>query len=155
MEPETTEKTQVGSRKAEVVTPRIEWEYAPSRESTDIVEVADRYELFIDGEYRKPKSGKYFPTINPATEEELAEVAEAGPEDVDAAVEAARAAFEDGWGRMPGSERAKYIFRIARMIQERSRELAAPGTLAGGQPIKESRVVDRPPRAANLCYYGG
>jgi len=155
MEPETTEKTQVGTRKAEVVTPRIEWEYAPSRESTDIVEVADRYELFIDGEYRKPKSGKYFPTINPATEEELAEVAEAGPEDVDAAVEAARAAFEDGWGRMPGSERAKYIFRIARMIQERSRELAVLETLDGGKPIKESRDVDLPQVAANFFYYAG
>ena len=107
MEPQTTENTEVASRKADVLAPRIEWEYVPSRESTDIVEIADRYDLFIGGEFRKPKSGKYFPTVDPATEETLAEVAEAGPDDVDAAVAAARAAFEDGWGRMPGSERAK------------------------------------------------
>ncbi|HZI38999.1 MAG TPA: aldehyde dehydrogenase family protein, partial [Acidimicrobiia bacterium] len=133
----------------------MEWEYVPSRESTDIVEIADRYDLFIGGEFRKPKSGKYFPTVDPATEETLAEVAEAGPDDVDAAVAAARAAFEDGWGRMPGSERAKYIFRIARMIQERSRELAVLETLDGGKPIKESRDVDLPQVAANFFYYAG
>ncbi|HLU52391.1 MAG TPA: aldehyde dehydrogenase family protein [Acidimicrobiia bacterium] len=155
MEPQTTEKTEVASRKTEVLAPRIEWEYAPSRESTDIVRVADRHDLFIAGEFRKPKSGKYFPTINPATEEELAEVADAGPDDVDAAVAAARAAFDDGWGRMPGSERAKYIFRIARMIQERSRELAVLETLDGGKPIKESRDVDLPQVAANFFYYAG
>src|SRR5690554_1674380 len=155
MEPQTTEKTEVASRKTEVLAPRIEWEYAPSRESTDIVRVADRHDLFIAGEFRKPKSGKYFPTINPATEEELAEVAEAGRDDVDAAVAAARAAFEDGWGRMPGVERAKYSFRIARMIQERSRELAVLETLDGGKPIKESRDVDLPQVTANFFYYAG
>ena len=155
MEPQTTENTEVASRKADVLAPRIEWEYVPSRESTDIVEIADRYDLFIGGEFRKPKSGKYFPTVDPATEETLAEVAEAGPDDVDAAVAAARAAFEDGWGRMPGSERAKYIFRIARMIQERSRELAVLETLDGGKPIRESRDVDLPQVAANFFYYAG
>ena len=155
MEPETTEKTQVGSRKAEVVTPRIEWEYAPSRESTDIVEVADRYELFIDGEYRKPKSGKYFPTINPATEEELASVAEAGAEDVDLAVTAARQAWESSWRDLPGRERAKYLYRIARLLQERSREFAVLETLDGGKPIKESRDVDLPLAAAHFFHYAG
>jgi len=150
-----TQGSEVGSRKTEVVTPRLDWAYASSRESTDIVEVEDRYGLFLDGEFREPKSGKYFPTVNPATEETLAEVAEAGPEDIDAAVAAARGAFENGWGTMPGAERAKYVFRIARMIQERSRELAVLETLDGGKPVKESRDVDLPQVAANFFYYAG
>lgn len=139
----------------DLVVPRIDWSYAPSKESTEIVSVADRNGLFIDGQFRKPKSGKYFETVNPATEESLAEVAEAGPADVDAAVSAARSAFDGGWGSMEGVERAKYVFRIARMIQERSRELAVLETLDGGKPIKESRDVDLPQVAANFFYYAG
>nr|PZN32205.1 MAG: betaine-aldehyde dehydrogenase [Actinomycetota bacterium] len=131
------------------------WEYAPSRESTDIVEIEDRYGLFIDGEFREPKSGKWFDTVNPATEEKLATVAEAGPKDVDDAVKAARAAFEGPWGRMSPSERAKHVFRIARMIQERSRELAVLEVLDGGKPIKEARDVDLPLVAAHFFYYAG
>ncbi|MGA7097026.1 MAG: aldehyde dehydrogenase family protein [Acidimicrobiia bacterium] len=133
----------------------MRWEYATSRESTDIVDVADRYGLFIGGEFVDPKSKKHFPTINPATEEQLSEVAEAGEADVDRAVESARVAFNEVWGPMPGAERAKYVFRIARMIQERSRELAVLETLDGGKPIKESRDVDLPLVAGHFFYYAG
>ncbi|MFZ0626451.1 MAG: aldehyde dehydrogenase family protein [Acidimicrobiia bacterium] len=133
----------------------MRWEYAASRESTDIVDVADRYGLFIDGEFVNPKSKKHFPTINPATEEQLSEVAEAGEADVDLAVASARTAFNEVWGPMPGSERAKYLFRIARMVQERSRELAVLETLDGGKPIKESRDVDLPLAAGHFFYYAG
>jgi aldehyde dehydrogenase (NAD+) len=131
------------------------WEYAASKESTDIVSLDDRYGLFIDGELRAPKSRKHFPTINPATEEELATVAEAGKADVDDAVAAARSAYQNVWGPMAPAERAKYIFRIARMIQERSRELAVLETLDGGKPIKESRDVDLPLVAGHFFYYAG
>ncbi|MFP3914467.1 MAG: aldehyde dehydrogenase family protein [Actinomycetota bacterium] len=148
-------KPEAGSRTSEVLSPQIDWSYDPSRESTEIVTVEDRYGLFIDGEFRKPRSGRYFETVNPASEETLAEVAEAGTADVNAAVSAARTAFEDGWGSMPGGERAKYVFRIARMIQERSRELAVLETLDGGKPIRESRDVDLPQVAANFFYYAG
>ncbi|HEX5936779.1 MAG TPA: aldehyde dehydrogenase family protein, partial [Actinomycetota bacterium] len=100
------------------------WEYADAPESTEIVRLEDRYGLFIGGEFVEPKSGKWFETIDPATEEPLAEVAEAGPEDVDLAVKAARAASEEMWRDLPGSERAKYLYRIARQLQERAREFA-------------------------------
>jgi aldehyde dehydrogenase (NAD+) len=131
------------------------WEYAESRESTEIVEIGDEYGLFIDGEMRAPESGDYFPTINPATEERLAKVAEAGEADVDLAVSAARRAFDGEWGSMPPQERAKLIFRVARMVQERSRELAVLETMDGGKPIKESRDVDLPLVAAHFFYYAG
>ena len=131
------------------------WEYAESRESTEIVGIDDRYGLYIDGEFRAPKSKKHFPTINPANEDQLAEVAEAGPADVSDAVSAARTAYEEVWGSMPGVERAKHIFRIARMIQERSRELAVLETLDGGKPIRESRDVDLPLVAGHFFYYAG
>jgi aldehyde dehydrogenase (NAD+) len=135
--------------------PALEWSYAPSRESSEIVELKPRYGLFIAGKFRAPLSKKYFPTINPATEEELAEVAEANAADIGRAVKAARGAFEDGWGDMPGKERAKYLFRVARMVSERSRELAVLETLDGGKPIKESRDVDLPLVAAHFFYYAG
>ncbi|HEY3428629.1 MAG TPA: aldehyde dehydrogenase family protein, partial [Acidimicrobiia bacterium] len=136
-------------------SPSLEWSYAPSRESSEIVDLEARYGLFIGGKFRAPASKKYFPTINPATEDRLAEVAEANATDVNRAVKAARAAFEDGWGEMPGKERAKYLYRIARMVQERSRELAVLETLDGGKPIKESRDVDLPLVAAHFFYYAG
>jgi aldehyde dehydrogenase (NAD+) len=135
--------------------PPLKWEYATSTEATDILDLEPRYGLFIDGHFVKPKSGKYFKSINPATEETIAEVAEAGDADVDAAVNAARRAHTDVWGPMPGAERAKHIFRIARMIQERSRELAVLETLDGGKPIKEARDVDLPLVAAHFFYYAG
>jgi aldehyde dehydrogenase (NAD+) len=134
---------------------RVPWEYAQARESTDIVRLDDRYGLFIGGEFVEPRSGRWFPSVNPATEEPLAEVAEAGVEDVGLAVEAARVAYDDVWSDMPGRERAKYLFRIARMIQERSREFAVLESLDGGKPIKESRDVDLPLVAAHFFYYAG
>ena len=136
-------------------TPPLKWEYAGSLESADIAAVEDRYGLFIDGKFVTPKSKKWFPTINPATEEPLAEVAEAGEVDVDDAVAAARRAYTEVWEPMEGAERAKYVFRIARMIQERSRELAVLETLDGGKPIKESRDVDLPLVAGHFFYYAG
>jgi aldehyde dehydrogenase (NAD+) len=131
------------------------WEYATAPESSDIVRLEDRYGLFIGGEFVEPKSGTYFESINPATEEPLAEVAEAGPEDVDLAVKAAREAHEKHWRDLPGTERAKYIFRIARALQERAREFAVLESMDGGKPIKESRDVDLPLAAAHFFYYAG
>ncbi len=133
----------------------LDWTYAPSRESAEIVKLESRYGLFIDGKFRAPASKKYFVTVNPATEEPLAEVAEANKADVNKAVKAARGAFDNGWGDLPGVERAKYLFRVARMIQERSREMAVLETLDGGKPIKESRDVDLPLVAAHFFYYAG
>jgi aldehyde dehydrogenase (NAD+) len=133
----------------------LKWDYARSAESTDLLDLESRYGLFIDGKFVKPKSKRYFPTLNPATEEPLAEVAEADEADVNDAVKAARTAHTDVWGPMSGAERAKHIFRIARMIQERSRELAVLETLDGGKPIKESRDVDLPLVANHFFYYAG
>jgi aldehyde dehydrogenase (NAD+) len=133
----------------------IPWEYAPAPESRDVVSIRDRYGLFIDGKSVAPRSGQWFTTLDPASEEPLAEVARAGSADVDRAVAAARRAFKRTWGSMPGRERAKYLFRIARILQERSRELAVLETLDGGKPIKESRDVDVPLAAAHFWYYAG
>ena len=130
------------------------WEYAPAPESTDIVSIDSTYGLFIGGHFVDPKSGEYMKTINPATEEVLASIAVAGEEDVDLAVAAARDAFPT-WAALTPSERAKYIFRIARTIQERSRELAVLESMNGGKPIKESRDVDVPLTAAHFFYYAG
>jgi aldehyde dehydrogenase (NAD+) len=132
-----------------------EWEYAPAPEARDIVRLEDRYGLFIGGELVDPRSGEYFPTVDPSTEEPLAEVAQAGEEDVAAAVAAARDAYANGWSSLAPSERAKYLFRIARILQERSREFAVLESLNGGKPIKESRDVDVPLAAAHFFYYAG
>ncbi len=134
---------------------RTPFVYATAPESTEIVRIEDRYGLFIGGEFVEPKSGTWFDTINPATEEKLAEVAEAGPEDVDVAVTTARGSWERYWRDLPGRERAKYLYRIARQIQERSREFAVLETMDGGKPIKESRDVDVPLAAAHFFYYAG
>src|SRR5215469_4237423 len=107
---------------AEVATSTPAWEYAPAPESRDIVSIAGEYGLFVDGEFRQAADGGTFATVNPATEETLAVVAEAGPADVAAAVAAARRAYEQVWSPMPGAERAKYLYRIARVLQERARE---------------------------------
>ncbi len=130
------------------------WEYASAPESTDIVRLEDRYGLFIGGEFVEPKSGRWFPTISPSTEEVLADVAEADTTDVARAVDAARDAAP-GWQALPGSERAKYVFRIARQLQERAREFAVLESMNGGKPIKESRDVDLPLAAAHFFYYAG
>ncbi|MGI8616300.1 MAG: aldehyde dehydrogenase family protein [Actinomycetota bacterium] len=131
------------------------WEYADAPESKDVVRLEDRYGLFIGGEFVEPKSGKYMATIDPSTEEVLAEVPEAGPEDVDLAVAAARDAFESRWRDLPGKERAKYLYRIARGLQERAREFAVLESMNGGKPIKESRDIDLPLAAAHFFYYAG
>jgi aldehyde dehydrogenase (NAD+) len=129
------------------------FDYAPAPESRAIVDIKASYGLFIDGEF-VDGHGTAFKTINPATEETLAEIAEADEADVDRAVKAARKAFR-GWSRMPGSERAKYLYRIARIIQERSRELAVLESIDNGKPIKESRDVDVPIMAAHFFYHAG
>ncbi|GHH89990.1 aldehyde dehydrogenase [Streptomyces capillispiralis] len=130
------------------------FEYAPAPESRAIVDIAPSYGLFIDGEFTEAADGKVFKTVSPSTEEVLAEVAEAGEADVDRAVKAARKAFEK-WSALPGAERAKYLFRIARIIQERSRELAVLETLDNGKPIRETRDADLPLVAAHFFYYAG
>ena len=142
-------------KKAKGVLAPLEWGYAPAPEARDIVRFEDRYGLFIGGEQVEPRSGEWFATISPATEEPLAEVAQAGAEDVDRAVGAARDAFENGWSDLRPAERAKYLFRIARILQERSRELAVAESLDGGKPIRESRDVDLPLSAAHFFYYAG
>ena len=129
-------------------------EYAPAPETTKVT-VREQYGLFIGGQWKAPAQGSYFDTINPATEEPLARVAYAGEQDVDAAVRAARRAYEKYWRKMRGAERAKFIYRIARTITERSRELAVLETLDGGKPIKESRDFDIPLAAAHFFYYAG
>jgi aldehyde dehydrogenase (NAD+) len=131
------------------------FDYAPAPESRDIVTLEDRYGLFIGGEWVEPRSSEFEATVSPATEEELARVAFAGEEDVALAVEAAREAFDDGWSSIAASERAKYLFRIARILQERSREFAVLESLDGGKPIRESRDVDLPLAAAHFFYYAG
>ncbi|MEU1104143.1 MULTISPECIES: aldehyde dehydrogenase family protein [Streptomyces] len=128
--------------------------YAPAPESRAIADIAPSYGLFIDGEFVEAADGKVFKTVSPSTEEVLSEIAQAGSEDVDRAVKAARRAFEK-WSALPGSERAKYLFRIARIIQERSRELAVLETLDNGKPIKETRDADLPLVAAHFFYYAG
>src|SRR5437868_4676433 len=131
------------------------FEYAPAPESRSIVSLRESYGLFINGEFGPSVDGRAFKTISPATEEVLAEVTEAGPADVDRAVTAARKAYEHIWSAMPGRERAKYLFRIARIIAERARELAVLESLDNGKPIRESRDVDIPLVAAHFFYYAG
>jgi aldehyde dehydrogenase (NAD+) len=131
------------------------WEYAPAPEARDIVDLRSEYGLFIDGEFVEPAAGGTFKTVNPATEEVLAAVGEADGADIDRAVSAARRAHTQVWGPMPGAERAKYLYRFARVIQERARELAVLETLDNGKPIKESRDVDVPLAAAHFFSYAG
>ncbi len=131
------------------------WEYSPAPESTDHIKVQKKYQLFIGGDFVAPASGKYFDTINPATEDRLSRVALANAADVDKAVKAARKAYNGPWSRMKPAERGKYIYRIARIMQERAREFAAIESLDGGKPIREARDVDIPLAAAHFFYYAG
>ncbi len=131
------------------------FEYAPAPESRAVVDIASSYGLFIGGEFVEASGGMPFKTVNPATEETLAEVSEASAEDVDAAVRAARSAHTRVWGRMSGADRGKYLYRIARILQERAREFAVLETLDNGKPIKESRDVDIPLAAAHFFYHAG
>jgi aldehyde dehydrogenase (NAD+) len=130
------------------------WQYDPAPETAD-PKLKPRYELFINGQFVAPRAGKYFDTINPATEQKLAKIALAGSADVDAAYRSAHRAAEGIWGRMPGRERAKYLFRIARLLQDRAREFAVAETMNGGKPIKESRDFDVPMAAAHFFYHAG
>lgn len=132
-----------------------DWDYAPAPESTGHINLKKKYDLFIGGKFVKPKSGKYFKTINPANEEVLAEIADANEKDVDAAVKAARKAFNTTWSKLSGKERGKYIYRIARLIQERAREFSVIESLDGGKPIREARDIDVPLAAAHFFYYAG
>lgn len=129
--------------------------YAPAPESTSHVQIKPKYELYINGAWVKPKSGKYFNTISPSTEKVLSSVAEANQEDVDLAVKAARNAYNSSWKNMPAAERGKYLFRIARLLQERAREFAVIESMDGGKPIRESRDVDVPLATAHFFYYAG
>ena len=129
------------------------FEYAPAPESRAVVSLQKSYGLYVDGEFTRPKD--LFTTINPADETVLAEVTQGSAKDVDKAVKAARKAFEGPWGRMSGAERGKYLFRIARILQERAREFAVLETLDNGKPIKETRDVDVPTAAAHFFYHAG
>ncbi|MFI6577376.1 aldehyde dehydrogenase family protein [Nocardiopsis sp. NPDC050513] len=131
------------------------FDYAPAPESRSVVRLRENYDLFIDGEFTPGKDGDQMSTVNPADETELARFTVAGVSDVDRAVDAARRAYDTVWSRMSGAERGKYLFRIARVIQERSRELAVLESLDNGKPIKETRDVDLPLVAAHFFYYAG
>ncbi len=132
-----------------------DWQYDPAPESASAARIADQYDLFIDGKWQKPQSKNYFDTINPANEKTLSRIAEANEKDVDRAVRAARQAYEKVWKKTSPAERGKYIFRIARMIQEKARELAIIETMDGGKPIRESRDFDVPTAAQHFFYYAG
>lgn len=132
-----------------------DWQYAPAPENRDHIQLKSQYGLFIGGKWVEPKSGKYFDTINPANEEHLAKIAEANAADVDRAVKAARTAYDKYWSKMSAKDRGKYIFRIARMIQEKAREFAVIESLDGGKPIRESKTVDIPLAANHFFYYAG
>jgi aldehyde dehydrogenase (NAD+) len=134
---------------------QVDWGYAPAPEATDHVKLREEYGLLVGGRWVAPLSESTFKTINPASEEVLAVVAEGGEEDVDAAVKAARAAYTKVWSKTSGAERAKYLYRIARILQERSREFAVLESMNGGKPIKESRDVDLPLAAAHFFYHAG
>ena len=134
---------------------QTDWQYAPAPESRDHIKLKDRYELFIGGKWVAPSEGKYFATINPANEEKLADIAEANAKDVDKAVRAAREAYDKYWRKMAPSDRAKYIFRISRMLQEKAREFAIIESLDGGKTIREARTVDVPLAANHFFYYAG
>ena len=129
------------------------WEYDPAPETAD-PRLKPKYDLFIGGKFVAPKSGKYFDSINPATEEPLAEIALANQADVDAAYQAAQKAFAS-WSKLPGAERGKYLYRIARLIQDHAREFAVAESMDGGKPIKESRDFDVPMTAAHFFYHAG
>ncbi len=131
------------------------WDYAPSPESTEHIKIAGRYGLFIGGEFVKPQGSGYFETVNPATGEKISEVALAREKEVNAAVTAASNAYSKVWKKLPAKERAKYIFRIARVIQERARELAVIESMDSGKPIRESRDFDIPQAANHFFYYAG
>ncbi len=131
------------------------WTYAPAPESADHIQLKEKYDLFINGKFTAPSSKKYFDTINPATEKKIASIAEANAADVDKAVTAARTAQQKVWSKISAAERGKYIYRIARIMQEKARELAIIESIDGGKPIRESRDIDVPLAAAHFFYNAG
>ena len=131
------------------------WDYSPAPESTDHIQLKDQYDLFINGEFIPAVDGKYFDTINPSNEKKIAEVAEAGKADIEKAVASSQKAYEKTWSKMHPKERGKYIYRIARLLQERAREFSVIETMDGGKPIRESRDVDVPLAAAHFFYHAG
>tara|TARA_Y100000034_G_scaffold126133_1_gene176908 strand:- start:1737 stop:3185 length:1449 start_codon:yes stop_codon:yes gene_type:complete len=131
------------------------WDYSPAPESTDHIQLKDQYDLFINGEFIPAVDGKYFDTINPSNEKKIAEVAEAGKADIEKAVASAQKAYKKTWSKMHPKERGKYIYRIARLLQERAREFSVIETMDGGKPIRESRDVDVPLAAAHFFYHAG
>ncbi|MEO9886655.1 MAG: aldehyde dehydrogenase family protein [Balneola sp.] len=131
------------------------WEYAPAPESPANLEIKDKYDLFIGGKFQKPSKGRYFKSVNPSSTEVITEFAEATQKDVDKAVKSARKAFDGEWSKISAKSRGKYIYRIARMLQERAREFAIAESMDGGKPIRESRDVDIPLAAAYFFYYAG
>ena len=133
----------------------VEWNFSPSLESTGHVKLKEQYDLYIDGKWIKPESGIYFETINPANKKKLADVAYANEKDVDKAVKAARNAYDTVWSKLNGNERAKYIYRIARLMQERAKEFAVIETLDSGKVIRESRDIDIPLAYNHFFYYAG
>ncbi len=153
------EAREKAARRVQAQRPVLEfggaWDYAPAPESRDHVRLEKRYGLFINGQFVPARSRKRFETINPATEEVLAEVAEGGAADVDAAVRAAEEAYRKRWSKLAPAERGKYVYRIARLLQEKSREFAVLETMNGGKPIKESRDVDVPLAVAHFFYHAG
>ena len=132
-----------------------DWNLDPAPESTGHINLKSKYDLFIGGKWVKPKSEKYFATINPATEQKIADIAEAGQADVDAAVKAAKKAYDTVWSKLSGKARGKYIYRIARLIQEKAREFSVIESLDSGKVIRESRDIDIPLAAAHFFYYAG
>jgi aldehyde dehydrogenase (NAD+) len=150
----TKDKRELARRPETAAIPTA-WEYLPAPESREIVHLDDRYGLYIGGQFVEPLSNERYTTIDPSREEPLSEIAQAGKADVDRAVKAAREAYVERWSTLRPSERAKYLFRIARILQERSREFAVLETLNGGKPIRESRDVDLPLAAAHFFYYAG
>lgn len=134
---------------------KTDWEYSPAPESTEHIHIEKKNNLFINGEFIPPVKGTYFETINPANEEKLADVAKAEQADVDKAVKAARSAYDKVWSKMKPAERGKYIYRIARLIQERAREFAVIESMDSGKPIRESRDIDIPLVSAHFFYYAG
>lgn len=137
------------------ITQKIDWDYSPSPESISHIKLKEKYGLYINGEWIEPSNGRYFETSNPATEEVLAQIAHADQTDVDKAVQAARKAYTEVWSKLSGKERGKYIYRIARIMQERAREFAVIETLEGGKPIRESRDIDVPLACNHFFYYAG
>ena len=137
------------------MTKKQKWDYSPAPESTDHIQLKNKYDLFINGEFVPSSDGKYFDTINPSNEKKIAEVAEAGKADIEKAVDSAQKAYEKTWSKMHPKERGKYIYRIARLLQERAREFSVIETMDGGKPIRESRDVDVPLAAAHFFYHAG